>query len=349
MRNVCSVTTLFSSDNLIQRINLSKNEINTIKSLVSKIASRYDSVEDPDWLHETTIYADGLPIRVRKCLNDFRLRKSASAVCVISNYPVNDLKIGKTPSHWKNRSNPSPTLEQEILFVLFTSLLGEPYSLSTEQDGHIVNDIFPIKGDEYKQIATASEQIIKWHTEDAFLTNKPDYLGLMCLRNPGKVATTFASINKLDLEPGQISVLFEPRFIFFPDESNSQANTLGLEKQLNNSVSWSKLVSYERKIYPEIKPQKLPVLFGDPQFPYISIDPHFMSTKEKDEKARLALNALIQLIEARLSEFILQPGDCCFIDNYRAVHGRNSFNAKYNGYDRWLKRIRITKDLRKWR
>jgi alpha-ketoglutarate-dependent taurine dioxygenase len=50
-----------------------------------------------------------------------------------------------------------------------------------------------------------------------------------------------------------------------------------------------------------------------------------------------------------LQDFVLKPGDFVFIDNYRTVHGRRPFKARYNGYDRWLKRINITKDLRKSR
>ena len=42
----------------------------------------------------------------------------------------------------------------------------------------------------------------------------------------------------------------------------------------------------------------------------------------------------------------LQPGDIAFIDNYRAVHGRESFRARYDGTDRWLKRLNITRNLR---
>lgn len=42
----------------------------------------------------------------------------------------------------------------------------------------------------------------------------------------------------------------------------------------------------------------------------------------------------------------LAPGDCVFIDNFRAVHGRKSFRARYDGTDRWLKRLNITRNLR---
>ncbi len=45
----------------------------------------------------------------------------------------------------------------------------------------------------------------------------------------------------------------------------------------------------------------------------------------------------------------LEPGDLLIIDNYRAVNGRKPFQARYDGRDRWLKRIGVTRDLRKSR
>ena len=52
-------------------------------------------------------------------------------------------------------------------------------------------------------------------------------------------------------------------------------------------------------------------------------------------------------VDDNIQEVPLQPGDCIFIDNYRVVHGRNAFKARYDGTDRWLKRINLTRDLRK--
>jgi alpha-ketoglutarate-dependent taurine dioxygenase len=68
-----------------------------------------------------------------------------------------------------------------------------------------------------------------------------------------------------------------------------------------------------------------------------------------DEEAQAALNSLIRALDARLCEIVLQPGEYLFVDNYRTVHGRKSFTAKYDGTDRWLKRVNVTRDLRKSR
>jgi alpha-ketoglutarate-dependent taurine dioxygenase len=54
-------------------------------------------------------------------------------------------------------------------------------------------------------------------------------------------------------------------------------------------------------------------------------------------------------IDENLTGIALRPGECLFIDNYKAVHGRSSFKAKFDGTDRWLKRINVVRDLRKSR
>jgi alpha-ketoglutarate-dependent taurine dioxygenase len=62
-----------------------------------------------------------------------------------------------------------------------------------------------------------------------------------------------------------------------------------------------------------------------------------------------ALNQLIYAIDSCLMDITLQPGEFLFVNNYRAVHGRKPFKAKYDGTDRRLKRTNITRDLGKSR
>jgi alpha-ketoglutarate-dependent taurine dioxygenase len=55
------------------------------------------------------------------------------------------------------------------------------------------------------------------------------------------------------------------------------------------------------------------------------------------------------VIEERLFDLVLEAGQVIFIDNFKAVHGRRPFKAHYDGTDRWLKRVNLTRDLRKSR
>jgi len=66
-------------------------------------------------------------------------------------------------------------------------------------------------------------------------------------------------------------------------------------------------------------------------------------------RALQAFEALVEALDARIGDLALDAGEICFVDNRKAVHGRRAFKARYDGYDRWFKRMNITRDLRKSR
>jgi len=305
----------------MERFVLNSDEVASLKKLIAEIAVRYDSVEDPAFLEEATVWAQEMPRRLRAALNHFRLAEPDAAHLIISGFPIDDEKIGRTPEHWNRPlAERRPTLEEEIFFVLASSLLGECIAWKTQQAGRLVHDVMPIRGMEQEQIGTGSEQLITWHTEDAFHPMRGDYLAMMCLRNADRVPTTFASLERIRLDPEDWQTLFEPHYTVKPDLSHTAG-----------------------------KAAKIALLFGDPRSPYIRIDHYFMDRVEDNPKAQKAFDALIDAVDAEIEDMVLEPGDVCFIDNYKAVHGRRAFKARYDGHDRWLKRINITRDLRKSR
>jgi alpha-ketoglutarate-dependent taurine dioxygenase len=68
-----------------------------------------------------------------------------------------------------------------------------------------------------------------------------------------------------------------------------------------------------------------------------------------NDDAQSALDELIRQVDEVIEDHVLAPGDFIFVDNYKAVHGRKPFKARFDGTDRWLKRINVTRDLRKSR
>jgi Fe(II)/alpha-ketoglutarate-dependent arginine beta-hydroxylase len=325
------------------RLVLNQEERGQVKALVERLARQHGSSEDPDFLDCASLYAHELPWRMRKCLNDFRLKEPTSAICIISGYPIDQEKIGNTPSHWKLPESRATVLEEEIALVLMGSILGDCIGWATQQDGRIVHDILPIKGLEHEQLGSGSEELLWWHTEDAFHEARGDYLGMMCLRNPDRVPTTFAPIGDIDIDETSKSKLFEPHFTIRPDESHLKKN-----KSDANATDESLEDAYQRIETMVKAPRKIPVLFGDPKAPYVRLDPYFMDPVE-DAEAQEALNQLVRRIDQKISDVALEAGDFCFIDNFQGVHGRKPFKARYDGQDRWMKRINITRDLRRSR
>lgn len=335
----------------MSRLVLTNQEISDIQSLLKDITSEYSNVEDLDFLQEASLFAHELPWRVREFINNFKLTEDMPGNVIISGYPIDDSKIGLTPNHWKWKADTSRTLGEQILLVLYGSLLGEVFGWSTQQDGYIVHDIFPIKTHENEQLGCGSNQRLWWHNEDAFHPYRADYVIFMCLRNPDKVATTFGKLNVEQLKYEQIQMLLKPYFYIRPDESHLEKNESNVrkesrQKEADNLVN----LAYEKiNKMNSSSGNKISVLFGSPESPYLRLDPYFMDELKDNKEAQTALDALVRKIDKNIEPVVLQPGDYCLIDNYRVVHGRNPFQANYDGKDRWLKRVNITRDLRKSR
>jgi Fe(II)/alpha-ketoglutarate-dependent arginine beta-hydroxylase len=329
----------------MHRFILDDGEVSAIKQLLAAAAAAHSSVEDPEFQLQSTLLAHELPRRLRAALNSFRLTEPDSALFVISGFPIDDEKIGRTPEHWNRPGERrSPALEEEIFFVLACSLLGECIGWQTQQGGRVVHDVMPIRGMEKEQIGTGSEQTIWWHTEDAFHPLHGDYLAMMCLRNPDRVPTTFASLEQLGLGAEDLQTLFEPHYTIQPDQSH-RPESAAHPQAANNGQGhlYSKIEAMRRQ------PEKIALLSGDPRSPYVRIDPYFMDPVADNDRAQRAFAALVAALDAKLGDLVLEPGDVCLIDNCKAVHGRRAFKARYDGRDRWFKRTNVTRDLRKSR
>jgi Fe(II)/alpha-ketoglutarate-dependent arginine beta-hydroxylase len=325
-----------------ERFVMTADEVKEIRELVASLAHRFTTPEDPAFVEEADIAAHELPRRLRKALREFRLYEPDGAIFIVSGWPVDDRKIGPTPTHWRGKDPVNQTLEEEILLVLLGSLLGDPIAWSTQQDGRVVHDILPIKGHENEQLGSGSEVLLTWHVEDAFHPYRGDYLGLMCLRNPDGVPTTFSAVRNAHVTPEEFAVLSEPHFTIKPDESHLPKNRGSGPVNPMIERAYTKIVRMMEH------PEKIPVLFGDPAAPYVRMDPYFMDPAD-DAEAQRTLEQVVARVDTVLEDRVLQPGDICFIDNYQGVHGRKSFQARFDGTDRWLKRVNITRDLRKSR
>jgi Taurine catabolism dioxygenase TauD, TfdA family len=181
-----------------------------------------------------------------------------------------------------------------------------------------------------------------FHVEDAFSPYSPDYLGLICMRNPDATSTNVSSVADLDLAQLDLDSLFGENFYVRPDDAHLATG----EQQNGYNASRSDALSQREA---EISsPPKTAILSADRSSPYICLDPPYMDAGGS-EKAQKAMDDLVRALGANKQSVRLAPGDMVFIDNRRAVHGREPFKAKYDGTDRWLKRVKVTHDLRKSR
>jgi Fe(II)/alpha-ketoglutarate-dependent arginine beta-hydroxylase len=325
----------------VLELTLNSQEVRQIQDLLAGVTAEFTSVDSPEFLMQATPLSHELPRRLRGMMNEFRLKDDGYGVIVIRGFPVDDGKIGPTPASWDERAS-SRTLEQETLLALCGTLLGDLVTWASEQDGYIVHNVLPIKEYEDSQLGWGSAKEFILHVEDAFSPYSPDYLGLLCMRNPDATGTTISAVAELDLAQLDLDTLFGKNFYVRPDDAH-----LATANQ-QNSYNTSRREAHSQREEEVNKPPKTAILFGDRRAPYVCLDPPYMDA-HGDDKAQNAMTQFVGAMNAEKRRVYLQPGDMVFIDNYRVVHGREPFKAKYDGTDRWLKRVKVTHDLRKSR
>lgn len=328
---------------MIHQLALTPDDNAVLASVLAGLAATHDTVEDPRLVRRAPVLARTLPGHLMEFLEEFRLAEP-SALCVVSGLDVDGEALGDTPEHWRNSQSGSPALTQEIFFLLCGSVLGDVFGWATQQDGRLMHDVLPIRGHEHYELGSNSLQHLSWHTEDAFHPCRGDYVALMCLKNPDEVATTVCDAADVDWSALDVDALFEPAFTQMPDNSHRPENAS--ESTGDPVVDRLRRRSFELIQSWNDDPVERPVLFGDRQDPYMALDPYHMKTDGWSDRSTRAFQGLCDGIDAAMQDVALRPGDCVFIDNFRAVHGRRSFRARYDGSDRWLKRLNITRNLR---
>jgi Fe(II)/alpha-ketoglutarate-dependent arginine beta-hydroxylase len=314
-----------------------------LSPMLTDLAKAYDTIENDELIRHAPVLARGLPPHLLEFLEEFRIGEP-SALCMVSGLAVDDELLGSTPTHWRDSQFNSPAFRQEIFFLLCAARLGDVFGWATQQDGRIMHDVLPIKGHEHYEIGSNSLQHLSWHTEDAFHPCRGDYVALMCLKNPDLVETVVCDAADLDWLTLDVEALFEAEFTQMPDNSHRPENAS--ESTGDPTVDRLRARSFRLIEAWNEFPEKRPILFGDHVDPYMALDPYHMKVEGWPERSLRAFQELCDQIETNMRDVSLRPGDCVFIDNFRAVHGRKSFRARYDGSDRWLKRLNITRNLR---
>jgi Fe(II)/alpha-ketoglutarate-dependent arginine beta-hydroxylase len=310
-----------------------RSEVTDLNILLNELLKRYPAADDPIFVSRSALLAHELPIRIREFLVEAREAEEFPAYLL--SCPGITAGVRDTPQNWWTIEQPSTTRRQEMALVLTAALLGDIFAWATQQNGRMIHDVMPIRGHEYEQLGSGSLTPLSWHTEDAFHPFRGDYLALACLRNNG-VPTTLLAIDHLELSGTYRECLAEARFIIAPDNSHLAHN--------NSSTIDSKRFGSIRRMIDQ--PIPVAAIFGTADRPYLRADPDFMSAVPGDDEAETALDHLFQAIERSLCDVVLEAGDFLFVDNFRCAHGRRAFKARYDGSDRWLKRINISRDLR---
>jgi len=325
-------------------LDLTPEESQLVRDLTDEILDADPTGSLDMRLEELALRAHELPVHVRAVLTEFRLTGRPLGGVVLSGLPVDTDAVGPTPGAYSDDPRGREVDRAAALLLLIGSLLGDPFSYLTQQRGRLVLDVFPVAGQEDTQLGSSSTANLEWHNEDAFHPHRADWIMLTCLRNHDHVPTTFSPLDSLPLSPEDVRVLFEERFVILPDDSHTMAfnaSTTGLGDEAAVARAFEQIARMNKT------PRRTAILSGDPDAPFLCIDPAFMLRDLGDPEAEAVLERMIAAIDAQLRDVTLAPGEMIIIDNKRAVHGRRPVRALYDGTDRWLRRINVTADLRR--
>ncbi|MFR9754012.1 TauD/TfdA family dioxygenase [Nocardia sp. 004] len=250
---------------------------------------------------------------------------TTAGAAIVSGIPFVDKEFGPTPPSWyaAARYGGDPvarmrSFEFDLLMLLLARSVGEPFGWQGQQGGRLVNNIVPVAGHEHEQSGASSTALLSPHTEDAFHPRRAHLLLLGCLRNPDLVGTTVSSVRRVALAAAHQELLSTPVLPILPD------------------------ISYDTS--PE-KHSAIPVptlwsMSGVDQ-QTIRYDPAYTPLADAEPEFRAAYRQLTVELGRVSVTAALAPGEILLVDNDIAVHGRVPFTARYDGADRWLKRVNI--------
>lgn len=319
-----------------QRYAMSPTDVARVRQVAARLRESGIHPRDPRFYDEHwKLHAD-LPHDLRAFLEQFRHSEEAPAA-LVTGMPVDEHSAGLTPPDWETAAKDVTIHDYDALMAMCALALGEPFTWSTLQSGAMIQDLLPIRGDEHRQSGYSSDVLLEFHTEDGFHPARCDYLMLFGVRNHDRVPTQIASVADIRLTEQDLRILSEPRFHILPDDEHIRQ----LQQRHPDHPALARALEMQQS------PAPVPVLFGDARNPYLRIDPPFMRCAEEDVEAEQALDALITDLTRNQQSVVVEQGTLLVVDNYRAVHGRKAFRSRYDGTDRWLKRMIVSRDLRK--
>ncbi|WP_299928917.1 TauD/TfdA family dioxygenase [uncultured Nocardioides sp.] len=218
----------------------------------------------------------------------------------------------------------------EFIQVAFSVPFGLPTSYADQRDGRLFHDIYPIEKNALAVSSQSSQVHLGFHTEMFFHPDPPDFLFLHCLRaDPAGLAET--GVTAVDditalLTPSEIDELRRPLFAL--DLANLHGAYLHGGRRITEADP--------RPVLPILPNTTTPGADGRFRF-----EPGL--TTPTTTAAAAAMKAADEAAEKAIVTGKLEARTMLIVDNRRTVHSRSPFVAAYDGTDRWLRRVMVSK------
>lgn len=269
----------------------------------------------PEFFDAAEILEGALPDQARAAIS--ALRHGLVPAIVIRGLPY-DEDPGATPAH-AGVVPPSPP-RANAWIAMAVRRLGHEFAYASEKKGALVHNIHPTAEGAKTQSNASFTIDLSLHTENAFHPIRPDFVTLFCIRTAADTpATRLVMLDDVlsQLTDAEIAVLRQERFTIRVVDSHKAEGEADIE---------------------------LPVtpLTGSPRRPQIR---WHETLRASDAAAARVCRSFAEATKKATQYVKLEPGDQLAFANHVVLHGRDSFDAKLDGTDRWLLRGFALRDL----
>jgi L-asparagine oxygenase len=264
--------------------------------------------EDPDYFIEARNLSKKIPCELAEAIDQLTDKNSCISTLEVSSFPQFS-KLSATPHTVGYRPQKSESVEIALLSII-SGFIGNPVGYRKQRNGSLVHDIVPTMKGKETVTSQSSKLALSFHTEAPFHPYPPEFISFYTLRNPFQTSTKVANVHDIisALAPDTVTALKDNPFFFASDFPNSSQKKMRSVLHYVDNLP-QVFFDYENMIYP---------------------------------------NSLSHLLLefSRVAELVhyqpyMRPGSVCIVNNKNCVHGRSSFQALFDGNDRWLKRMYI--------
>ena len=293
-------------------LNLNEEEIEQMIFL----SNRFTENENPSKYPESFCQKSReCSLKIPKRILDHFSQIYENGFILFRNFPIEYL--GETPE--KNTEHLGEKTQLAKIQGILLHVLGEMIAFEAEGDGHLFQDVVPVKKMESLQTSIGSNIELEIHTEQAFSELRPDFLSLACIRGDPTAFTYILPVSRIidniveNDKDSENSILWQPLWKTGVDLSFKLLGQEFLEGDIRGPLA---------------------ILNGTPEKPQLIFDQDLMTgiTDEAQSKIEEIINIYY---ECRIAH-CLQPGEILIIDNRKVVHGRSAFSPKYDGNDRFI-------------
>lgn len=258
----------------------------------------------------------------RDRVRELKSGASARPELYLQNLPC-DPSLPPTPTSDSGERSTSSYLS-ELLMTVFVSELGYPISYADQRGGAIFHDIYPTVANAVKVSSQSSAVGLGFHSEMFFHPSPPDFLILHCLRSDpaGTALTGVADLATIEssLSAEDRQVLRQPEFAL--DLASLHGN-----------------YRYAGRHITEKDPRPCIPVIAEGHEARFRFEPALMTPT-----SQISRQALLHAEHAAASTAAfgaLRSGGLLILDNRRSAHSRTSFMARFDGTDRWLRRMMV--------